>query len=112
METLLELLAVLLLVLMNGFFVATEFALVSARRTRIEQLASEGNRTAAAAERAMNHLDSYIAGTQLGITLASLALGWIGEPAVADALHPLLVIFPTELRDSLGHTIAAVVAFA
>ena len=74
---------------MNGFFVAAEFSFVGARRTRIEQLAQEGNAGAKAARQAMEHLDHYIAATQLGITLASLGLGWIGEPAVAGVFEPL-----------------------
>jgi putative hemolysin len=112
MLTFLELLAVLGLVLANGFFVATEFSLVSARRTRIEQLARDGNKAALAVQRALERLDSYIASTQLGITLASLALGWIGEPVVADIFHPLLNFLPVELHDTLGRGIASVLAFA
>ncbi len=103
--------AVLLLVLTNAFFVATEFSLVSARRTRIEQLASEGNKAAIVARRATEHLDSYIAGTQLGITLASLALGWIGEPAVARLFDPVLHLFPPAWADTAGHSISVVLAF-
>ena len=78
-----RLLFVLLLVLLNAFFVAAEFALVAARRSKIDQLAAEGDRSAAVVQRALSQLDRYISGTQLGITLASLALGWIGEPALA-----------------------------
>jgi CBS domain containing-hemolysin-like protein len=74
---------VLLLVALNAFFVAAEFALVAVRRSRIEQLAAGGDRKAATVREALTHLDRYISGTQLGITLASLALGWIGEPALA-----------------------------
>jgi CBS domain containing-hemolysin-like protein len=79
----LRLALVLLLVLLNAFFVAAEFSLVAARRSRIDQLATDGDRAAKAVQRALTHLDRYISGTQLGITLASLALGWIGEPVVA-----------------------------
>src|SRR5258705_7349292 len=89
MDTLAGLLLVLLLVLANGIFVATEFSLVGARRTRIDQLAQEGNASAIAVQRAVERLDSYIASTQLGITLASLGLGWVGEPAVARLFEPL-----------------------
>lgn len=78
-----RLLFVMFLVLLNAFFVAAEFALVAVRRSRIDQMASEGDRSAAVVQRALSQLDRYISGTQLGITLASLALGWIGEPAVA-----------------------------
>ncbi len=79
----LRLLFVLLLVLLNAFFVAAEFALVAVRRSRIDQMAAEGDRSAKVVQRALSQLDRYISGTQLGITLASLALGWIGEPAIA-----------------------------
>ncbi|MEI6042883.1 MAG: CNNM domain-containing protein, partial [Chloroflexota bacterium] len=75
--------AVFLLVGLNGFFVAAEFALVSVRHTRIDQLVAEGKGSAKGVQKALTHLDDYIAATQLGITLASLALGWVGEPAVA-----------------------------
>jgi CBS domain containing-hemolysin-like protein len=71
------------LVLANGFFVASEFALVAVRRSRIDQLVEEGDASAKVVQRALKRLDRYISGTQLGITLASLALGWVGEPAVA-----------------------------
>src|SRR5688500_17535587 len=72
---------VLFLVLANAFFFAAEFALVGARRSKIDQMAASGDRLAKAAQRAIKDLDRYISATQLGITLASLGLGWIGEPA-------------------------------
>lgn len=107
-----RLIAVLLLVLANGFFVATEFALVSVRRTRIEQLSAEGSRAARTVRRALNHLDQYIAATQLGITMASLALGWIGEPALAALIEPpLAVVLPHDLALISSHTIGTVIAF-
>ena len=81
--------AVLALVVANGFFVAAEFALVSARSTRIDELADSGDRLARRAQTAQRDLDQAISGTQLGITLASLGLGWIGEPAVAGSLEPV-----------------------
>jgi CBS domain containing-hemolysin-like protein len=113
METVIGLLAVFFLVFVNGFFVAAEFSLVGARRTRIAQLASEGNAGAKAAHDAIQHLDNYIAATQLGITLASLGLGWIGEPAVAHLFEPLFHLFlPEEAIATVGHTISIVIAFA
>ncbi|MDF1503698.1 hemolysin family protein [Roseisolibacter sp. H3M3-2] len=78
--------AVLVLVLLNGFFVAAEFALVAARRSKIDQMVAEGDARARTVQHAQEHLDRYISGTQLGITLASLALGWIGEPALASLI--------------------------
>ncbi len=90
MNDLLGLLAMFVLVVMNGFFVAAEFALVSVRRTRIDQLADEGNVTARLTQRALRNLDLYIAATQLGITMASLAIGFVAEPAIEHLIHPLL----------------------
>lgn len=72
---------------MNGFFVAAEFAMVKVRSTRIQQLVDEGNRRARSAQLVINHLDAHLSATQLGITLASLGLGWLGEPAVARLLE-------------------------
>lgn len=109
MDTFLGVLSVFLLVFTNGFFVAAEFALVGARRTRLTQLASEGNNAAKVAQKATEHLDSYIAATQLGITLSSLGLGWVGEPAVGHLIEPLLEhIFPPES----AATVVAAVSFA
>jgi CBS domain containing-hemolysin-like protein len=79
---------VLLLVALNGFFVAAEFALVGSRRTRLDQLADAGNAVAALGRRMQDDLDRYIAAAQLGITLASLALGWIGESTIAALVEP------------------------
>jgi len=75
---------VVLLVVVNAFFVAAEFALVAVRRSRIDQGVAGGDAGARTVQRALKQLDRYISGTQLGITLASLSLGWIGEPAVAS----------------------------
>jgi CBS domain containing-hemolysin-like protein len=104
--------AVIVLVLLNGFFVATEFALVSVRRTRIQTLAAEGNRRAEGVMDRLDHLDTYIAATQLGITIASLALGWIGEPAIAHLIEPIIHHLPFEVGDGVRHTIAFVFAFS
>lgn len=90
MNDLLGILALLVLVLMNGFFVAAEFSLVSVRRTRIDQLADEGVAAAKATQGALKNLDLYIAATQLGITMASLAIGFVAEPAIEHLVHPLL----------------------
>jgi CBS domain containing-hemolysin-like protein len=79
---------VLVLVALNGFFVAAEFALVGSRRTRLEQMASSGNSAAALGRRMQDDLDRYIAAAQLGITRASLALGWIGESTIAELVDP------------------------
>jgi CBS domain containing-hemolysin-like protein len=82
----------LLLVCLNGFFVAAEFSFVKARKTRLELLAAEGNKNAKSALFGISRLDAYLSVCQLGITLSSLGLGWLGEPAVAVALHPLFTL--------------------
>ena len=113
MDTLLGVLSVFLLVATNGFFVAAEFALVGARRTRIAQLASEGNKSAKVAQNAMEHLDSYIAATQLGITLSSLGLGWVGEPAVGHLIEPLLhALLPASTVETVTSAISFAIAFS
>src|SRR3990170_2884474 len=101
-----------LLVLANAFFVAAEFALVSVRRTRIRELSSQGHRAAAWAERAVANPDRFIAATQLGITLASLGLGWVGEPALSNLLLPVVSLFPGANQAELSHTLSAGLAFA
>jgi magnesium and cobalt exporter, CNNM family len=83
-----QLVAALLLVLLNGFFVAAEFSLARARMTRLDQLTEGGHGGAALAQEQVRHIDRYLAACQLGITLASLGLGWLGEPAFADLLRP------------------------
>ena len=100
--------AVVLLVLANAFFVAAEFALVAARRSRIDEMATQGDGGARAAQRALRALDRYISATQLGITLASLALGWIGEPAVAGAVGRVFELFGAHVSSSIAETGATV----
>ena len=84
---------VLLLVALNAFFVAAEFSLVAVRRSRIDEMAEAGDNGARKVQKALLHLDRYIAGTQLGITIASLALGWVGEPAMAVLLDHFFGLF-------------------
>ena len=113
LDILFRLLAVLLLVAANGFFVASEFALVTVRRTRIDELVQEGHTLARAVKRALDDIDAYIAAAQLGITMASLGLGWIGEPALAALIEPLLGWLPgTIIATISAHTIAILIAFA
>ncbi|HSQ23270.1 MAG TPA: hemolysin family protein [Pyrinomonadaceae bacterium] len=99
---------VFLLVLANGFFVASEFALVGVRRSRIETLAAQGNRRARRLVRLLENLTAYISATQLGITMASLALGWIGEPVFAHLLEKPLNGIVSEIT---LHTISFAIAF-
>ncbi|MBC7227332.1 MAG: HlyC/CorC family transporter [Thermoflexales bacterium] len=106
------LLGVLFFVLLNAFFVAAEFGLVSVRRTRVEELVAQGHPTALIVRRALDDPDRFIAATQLGITIASLALGWIGEPALAHLFVPLLEFLPKSWVGPTAHSIAAAIAFA
>ncbi|MFQ6014172.1 MAG: hemolysin family protein [Anaerolineae bacterium] len=103
----LKMAAVVALVFANAFFVAAEFALVSVRRTKIEQLIREGNAPAKAVRHVINDPDRFIAATQLGITIASLGLGWIGEPALAHFIEPLLQALPQNWIAPTAHVVAA-----
>lgn len=100
------------LVALNGFFVAAEFALVSIRRTKVAELVQRGVLGANAVDSATLHLDRSIAATQLGITLASIALGWVGEPTLARLLEPLFSFIPDAWRTITAHGVAISVAFA
>src|SRR6266705_100086 len=91
---------VLALVFANGFFVASEFAIITVRKTRVDQLIAEGHRRAQTLRRAVTKPDRYIAATQLGITMASLGLGWIGEPAIASIIQPSFDFLPTRIAET------------
>ncbi|HEX8499490.1 MAG TPA: hemolysin family protein [Pyrinomonadaceae bacterium] len=110
MLTALYLLAIVLLVFLNGFFVAAEFALVGVRRSRIETLAETGDRRARRLISVLDNLNAYLSASQLGITLASLGLGWLGEPTVAHMLEGPLA--RAGLSETWIHLISFVVAFA
>jgi putative hemolysin len=99
------------LVLVNAFFVAAEFALVAVRRTRVEALANQGVAAAKMVEAVKNKIDRYIAATQLGVTLATLGLGWVAEPALADLLWPLFQGLPFPWGLVSVHSVAATAAF-
>jgi CBS domain containing-hemolysin-like protein len=88
----LKLLAVVFLVLLNGFFVASEFAIVKVRASQLDALAAPSNGRARLARHVTSHLDSYLSATQLGVTLASLGLGWLGEPLLADMIEPFFAL--------------------
>ncbi len=100
---------VFFLVLANGFFVASEFALVGVRRSRIAAIAESGNQRAVLLLKLVDNLNAYISATQLGITLSSLALGWIGEPAIA---HLLEIPLRGRISETLLHTISFTIAFS
>lgn len=103
---------VLLIVLVNGFFVGSEMAMVASRRNRLEQLRLDGNANAAAALRIIGHLDRYIAACQFGITLASLSLGWVGEPAMAHLFEEAFAGNATLARFVPVHVVATIVTFS
>jgi CBS domain containing-hemolysin-like protein len=112
MDILVKIGAILALVGLNAFFVAAEFALVGMRATRLQTLAEAGDRRARLALRAWEHLDDCISATQLGITLASLALGWIGEVTLATLLVYIFAGLPAPFAALATHTVAGTLAFA
>jgi CBS domain containing-hemolysin-like protein len=114
LDIVLRLAIVLALVGANAFFVAAEFSLVTVRPSRIDQLAASGNGMARAVRRALDQPQRFLSGTQLGITMTSLALGWVGEDTMARVLEALLVaVLPAEWAAVVGHSVAiAIVAFA
>mgnify|MGYP001366561482 CR=1 FL=1 len=106
------LIGVVVLVFANAFFVAAEFALVGARKTRLDEMARAGDGKATLARRAVQSLDQTISATQLGITLSSLGLGWIGEPALAGLIEGGVGFLPVSLQPIATHSIAVAIAFA
>jgi CBS domain containing-hemolysin-like protein len=113
MIALLKLAAILFLVVTNGYFVASEFSLVSVRRARLEARAAAGSKNARAALRLLNNPTIFISAVQFGITLASLALGWIGEPTVAALLQPIASSIASAGRAGyVAHLLAIVIAFS
>jgi len=112
MDILVKICVILALVGLNAFFVAAEFALVGVRTTRLQTLAEGGDRQARLALRALERLDDCISGTQLGITLASLALGWIGETTLATLLIHIFDGLPAPFAALATHTVAGTLAFA
>jgi CBS domain containing-hemolysin-like protein len=107
-----DILITLLLVSLNGFFVAAEFAIVKVRTSQLELKAQTGNPAAKLAKHIITHLDGYLAATQLGITLASLGLGWIGEPVVSKLIINIMGMIGISINPELAHDIALPVAFA
>ena len=107
----LRLLTVPGLVVLNGLFVAAEFALVSVRKTRVEELVGRGVKGSRSVLKAINNLADSIAATQLGITLASIGLGFVGEPALAHLLEPLFDSLPESWQAVARHSLATALAF-
>ncbi len=107
-----DIIITLTLVFLNGFFVAAEFAIVKVRASQIELKAQSGNKSAILSSHIVSHLDGYLAATQLGITLASLGLGWVGEPVVSVIIIDLFDIVGLEMGAELAHKIALPISFA
>jgi CBS domain containing-hemolysin-like protein len=106
-----KLLGVVLIVAINGFFVVAEFSLVKVRSSQLDPLIEKGDRCAMSARHILQHLDSYLSATQLGVTMASLALGWVGEPYVAQLIEPAFAIFGIT-SVTLINTVAVILGFA
>ncbi|MFD2215875.1 hemolysin family protein [Metabacillus endolithicus] len=104
-----NLIIVAILIAITAFFVASEFAIVKLRSSRIDQLIAEGNKSALAAKRVTSNLDEYLSACQLGITITALGLGWLGEPTMESILHPLLVSF--NVNESIISVLTFVIAF-
>jgi CBS domain containing-hemolysin-like protein len=110
LTTSINLLLIALLIALTAFFVATEFAIVKVRGSKIDQLVAEGRKGSMAAKKVVTHLDEYLSACQLGITITALGLGWLGEPTVEKILHPLFAYM--ELNETLTHLLSFGIAFA
>lgn len=106
-----NLFVIALLLFSNGFFVASEFAMVSVRKTRIAQLTKEGNFNAKIALEALKDLDKFIAAVQLGVTISSIGLGWVGEATLARIIEPMFWFLPASYQLTATHTISVTIAF-
>jgi len=105
-----NLLLIAVLIALTAFFVATEFAIVKVRSSRINQLIEENKAGAKAAKHVITHLDDYLSACQLGITITALGLGWLGEPTVEKILHPIFI--QMHLNESLSHLLSFLIAFS
>jgi len=108
---LLDLIIAALLIVLNAIFVVVEFALVKVRLTRLEELAASGLKTAKLARKQVQHIDAYLSSIQLGITMSSLGLGWVGEPAMAAILKPVFIWMALPISPALTHTVSFIIAF-
>lgn len=106
-----RLLIVIFLVLASGFFVASEYALITIRKTRLNQLIAEGNRAATAVRRTVEEMSTLLAATQLGVTIISLALGALAEPTVARVFYPLIPYAPKAISQAMLRTLSLLIAF-
>ena len=101
-----------LLLFSNGFFVAAEFSMVSVRKTRITQLSNEGNLSAKVALEALKDLDKFIAAVQLGVTISSIGLGWVGEATLVRMVEPIFGFLPANYQLAASHTVSVAIAFS
>lgn len=106
-----NLFVIALLLFSNGFFVAAEFSMVSVRKTRISQLTNEGNFNAKIALEALKDLDKFIAAVQLGVTISSIGLGWVGEATLVRMILPIFSFLPSSIQAVTAHSIAVAIAF-
>ena len=106
-----NLFVIALLLFSNGFFVASEFAMVSVRKTRIAQLTREGNFNAKVALETLKDLDKFIAAVQLGVTISSIGLGWVGEATLVRMVEPLFLFLPVNFQLAAAHTVSITIAF-
>ncbi len=112
MDVVARLAVVAVLVFANAFFVASEYALVRLRRSRIEQMALEGRATGRLLLRWKDEFNRFISAVQLGITMSSLALGWVGEATIATVIDPLFLALPETLHGPVLHTVSIVISFS
>lgn len=112
MEIIPQIALIFILVFLNGFFVASEFAIVTVRKTRIDELVREGNKRAEFVQNAIKNLESYISAIQLGVTISSLGLGWVGESTIANLIAPYFSVFlPDEIATISAHSIGISISF-
>ena len=109
-ELTIRLIAFAILIAATAFFVATEFAIVKVRTTKIDQLVAEGNKSAMRAKKVISNLDEYLSACQLGITITALGLGWLGEPTFEIILHPVFEFF--NLSGNVTTVLSFIVAFS
>lgn len=107
-----NLFVIAILLFSNGFFVAAEFSMVSVRKTRITQLTNEGNFSAKVALEALKDLDKFIAAVQLGVTISSIGLGWVGEATLVRMIQPIFTFLPAKIQLTAAHTVSITIAFA
>lgn len=107
-----NLFVIAILLFSNGFFVAAEFSMVSVRKTRITQLSNEGNFSAKIAMDALKDLDKFIAAVQLGVTISSIGLGWVGEATLVRMIEPIFGFLPTNYQLAASHSISVAIAFS